>query len=77
MTNDDQIAINKDGEKVEIKDNETGAEYIIDMGGEDTKNEEPETMEESKIFEIALGFKIDGIMAQIIKVIRIIIAINT
>lgn len=55
LTNDDQIAINKDGEKVEIKDNETGAEYIIDMGGEDTKNEEPETMEESKIFEIALN----------------------
>ena len=32
MKNDDQILVHKDEDKVKIQDNETGAEYIIDLG---------------------------------------------
>jgi hypothetical protein len=35
MKNDDQILVHKDDDKVKIQDNETGAEYLIDLGGED------------------------------------------
>lgn len=34
LKNDDDVVVNKEGDKVEIKDNETGAEYIVTMGGE-------------------------------------------
>ena len=34
MKNDDQILVHKDDDKVKIQDNETGAEYIVDLGGE-------------------------------------------
>ena len=32
---DDEVIIKKNDDNVEIKDNETGAEYIIDLGGDD------------------------------------------
>jgi len=35
MKNDDQILVHKDDDKVKIQDNETGAEYIVDLGGEE------------------------------------------
>ena len=35
MKNDDQIFVHKDEDKVKIQDNETGAEYLIDLGDED------------------------------------------
>ena len=35
MKNDDQILVHKDDDKVKIQDNETGAEYIVDLGGDD------------------------------------------
>ena len=35
MKNDDQILVHKDDDKVKIQDNETGAEYLIDLGGDD------------------------------------------
>ena len=34
MKNDDQILVHKDDDKVKIQDNETGAEYIVDLGGD-------------------------------------------
>jgi len=34
MKNDDQIFVHKDDDKVKIQDNETGAEYIVDLGGD-------------------------------------------
>lgn len=40
MKNDDEVMLTQDGENVHIKDNETGAEYIVDMGG---KNEVSDT----------------------------------
>jgi hypothetical protein len=36
MKNDDQILVHKDDDKVKIQDNETGAEYIVDLGGDDS-----------------------------------------
>ena len=35
LKNDDNVIVNQTGSNVEIKDNETGAEYIITMGGDD------------------------------------------
>lgn len=44
MKDDDQVIVTKDGDKVHIQDNETGADYIIDLGQvqteEDTETEE-------------------------------------
>lgn len=65
----DEVLVNvdKDANKVEIKDNETGAEYIIDMGStdedDDIMNDEADSenefefnsMNESMIFEVALN----------------------
>ena len=66
----DQVLVNVDKEanKVEIKDNETGAEYLIDMGSTDndvendimndeanSENEFEFNMNESMIFEVALN----------------------
>ena len=35
LKDDDQVVVTKDDDKVSIKDNETGAEYLIDMSGND------------------------------------------
>jgi hypothetical protein len=35
MKNDDQILVHKDDDTVKIQDNETGAEYIVDLGGDE------------------------------------------
>lgn len=35
LKDDDQVVVTKTDDKVNIKDNETGAEYLIDLGGED------------------------------------------
>ena len=37
LKDDDQVVVTKNDDKVNIKDNETGAEYLIDLGGDDTK----------------------------------------
>ena len=70
LKNDDQVMVTKADDKVNIKDNETGAEYLIDLGDDteddETENdliddsdfdteEEPEDMKESKIYEINLN----------------------
>jgi hypothetical protein len=35
LKNDDQVMVTKNNGKVDIKDNETGEEYLVDMGDED------------------------------------------
>jgi len=35
LKDDDQVVVTKTDDKVNIKDNETGAEYLIDLGGDD------------------------------------------
>ena len=44
LKNDDNVIVNKNNDNVEIKDNETGAEYIIQLGneGEAIADQEPE-----------------------------------
>ena len=70
MKDDDQILVHKDDEgKVNLKDNETGAEYLIDLGGdtveeeddfgaEDDLNNELDNMDESneRLFELVLEY---------------------
>jgi hypothetical protein len=36
LKDDDQVVVTKTDDKVNIKDNETGAEYLIDLGGDET-----------------------------------------
>lgn len=36
LKDDDQVVVTKNDDKVNIKDNETGAEYLIDLGGDET-----------------------------------------
>lgn len=45
MKNDDQILVHKsDDDKVSIKDNETGAEYLIDLGGDSSVDGDDELL---------------------------------
>ena len=56
MKNDDQILVHKDDDKVKIQDNETGAEYIVDLGGDDEATGvaavEPDEDEDETEFEL-------------------------
>jgi len=45
LKDDDQVVVTKDNNKVNIKDNETGAEYIVDMGGEDEETVDTDEVE--------------------------------
>lgn len=51
MKNDDQVSVVKDGDKVTVKDNEADTEYVIELGGDasenNEKNNEVMTMDES------------------------------
>lgn len=38
----DQVVVKKDGDSVSLKDNETGAEYVIELGGDEPAEEENE-----------------------------------
>lgn len=60
LNNDDQVTVVKDDDKVSISDKETGAEYIIDLSGNDNTSEITDEnftddMKESRIYEIALN----------------------
>jgi hypothetical protein len=44
LKDDDQVVVTKSDEKVSIKDNETGAEYLIDLGGDESNAVEPTDM---------------------------------
>lgn len=41
LKDDDQVVVTKNDDKVNIKDNETGAEYLIDLGGDESNAVEP------------------------------------
>jgi hypothetical protein len=60
LTNDDQVTVVMNDDKVSISDKETGADYIIDMSGNDdtseiTDDNFTDDMNESRIYEIALN----------------------
>lgn len=53
LKDDDQVVVSKEDDKVNIKDNETGAEYIIDLGGGDTSDVASEPAGEGEMeFEV-------------------------
>lgn len=45
MKNDDQVSVVKDGDKVSIKDNEVGTEYVIELDCESLENNEDNNTE--------------------------------
>lgn len=48
LKDDDQVLVHNEDGKVDIKDNETGAEYLVDLGGdEDEDEEEPASFEDA------------------------------
>lgn len=54
MGDEDNVVVKQQGDgKVELKDNESGAEYLIDLGGEDAP--EAEKAEEEPVFEITFN----------------------
>jgi hypothetical protein len=56
MKNDDQILVHKDEDKVKIQDNETGAEYLIDLGGDEAAGvAATEPGEDEANFELEMG----------------------
>lgn len=60
LNNDDKVTVVKDDDKVSISDKETGAEYIIDLSGDEDSSEIiddnfTDDMKESRIYEIALN----------------------
>ena len=67
LTDDNQVTVVMDDNKVEVSDKETGAEYIIDLSGNnDSENDEDDAsennyeieiddMKESRIYEVALN----------------------
>lgn len=68
LKDDDHVLVNvdQDSKKVELKDNDTGSEYIIDLGqmsgnetnfdnDDDTEFDDDDLTNESRIFEVALN----------------------
>lgn len=64
LKDDDQVMVNQSDGKVNIKDNETGAEYIVDLEGDTEASfdddlefevEKDDEMNESIIYEVALN----------------------
>lgn len=60
LKNDDSVTVVKDDNNVRISDDETGAEYIIDLGNDSKASDmidddtDENSMDESRIYEIAL-----------------------
>lgn len=57
LKDDDQVVVSKEDDKVSIADNETGAEYIIDLGGGGASAAAPEPAGEG---ETGLDVDVDG-----------------
>lgn len=61
LKDDDQVVIKQDGDKVDIKDNETGAEYVIELNPEEDvatedsmEGDESDSLEDSDEIELDL-----------------------
>lgn len=48
LNNDDQIVVKQDGDKINIKDNENGTEYVVDLGTDDEEAPVDAEVEEPK-----------------------------
>ena len=52
LKDDDQVLVHNEGGKVDIKDNETGAEYLVDLGGDEAQADD-DAEDETNPFEDA------------------------
>lgn len=59
LSDDDQVVVKKDGDKINLQDNGTGAEYIIDLGTDEAGAEEEPAMEDGEAEQLAEEF--DGV----------------
>jgi len=58
MGDEDNVVVKQQDGKIELKDNESGAEYLIDPnGGEDNEPEAVKTEDEEPVFEITFNNK--------------------
>ena len=53
LSDDDQVVVKKDGGKISLQDNGTGAEYIIDLGTDEAGAEEEPAMEDGEADQLA------------------------
>lgn len=53
LNDDDQVVVKQDGSKVSLKDNGTGAEYIIDLGTDEAETPEVPAMENGEAEQLA------------------------
>lgn len=56
LKDDDQVVVKKEGNMINIQDNETGSEYIVDLGEDDTEAAEGE----EPMGDINEGFEFEG-----------------
>ena len=53
LDDDDQVVVKKEGNKINLQDNGTGAEYIIDLGTDEAEAEEEPGMEDGEAEQLA------------------------
>ena len=53
LDDDDQVVVKKEGNKINLQDNGTGAEYIIDLGTDEAEAEEAPGMEDGEAEQLA------------------------
>lgn len=53
LSDDDQVVVKKDGDKISLQDNGTGAEYIIDLGADEAEAPAEPAMEDGEADQLA------------------------
>lgn len=51
MKDDDQVVVRKDGDTIQLQDNDTGAEYVIDLGDDEEEEQQPSEGESEEMTE--------------------------
>jgi hypothetical protein len=59
LNNDDRVVIKKEGSKISLKDNDTDAEYVIDLQGDEQASEEEPAAEAEQLAEGLDEFEVD------------------
>ena len=60
LSDDDQVVVKKEGDKINLQDNETGAEYIIDLGTDEAETAAEPAMEDGEAEQLAEEFDGDN-----------------
>ena len=53
LSDDDQVVVKKEGDMINLQDNGTGAEYIIDLGTDEAGAEEEPAMEDGEVEQLS------------------------